>query len=269
MTMKNKNIQKWLTDFMFVVFSVAIIGWTASLTLGVMEVVLPRSPYVKYFALALFDGGALTWLFVYIYKAKGTPQRAISMLVTVVDFIGIVLMVIGAIYLSGQNLIDVPSWMGRMLINGTIGVTIFNLGMVYLYHANAPETREAIQAQDLEDEIHEKGMEIARANVEREALRLGTIMAARATARLKYRLRLPMTEQELAEWNGETIEAEAQDVPALPYPQRLSFWDMLKSFFGRGRSMPSPDTPQSLNSMETSTNSPSQPPAPQQEPPTE
>lgn len=78
-------------------------------------------------------------------------------------------------------------------------------------------------------------MQQARARIEREAQTLGAIMARRATARIKYRLSLPMSEAEAAEWQGQTIEATAEDLPALPQPVGLSFWEYLKSFFGRGR----------------------------------
>ncbi|HEY9760011.1 MAG TPA: hypothetical protein V6C97_32935 [Oculatellaceae cyanobacterium] len=264
--MKNKNIQKWITEFLFVVFSVALIGWTASLTLGVMEIVLPNSPYVKYFALALYDGGALTWLFVYIYKAKGTPQRAIAMIMTFLDFLGVVLMVIGALYLGGQTLTEIPTWMGKGLVNGTIAATVFNLGMVYLYHANAPDTREAIQNQDLEDELTEEALLQARASVEREARVLGAVLARRATARLKYRLALPMTEAEAAEWNGETVDATAEDVPALSYSQRHPFWSALQSFFGRVLSVGLPDTPSLKNSTTIQPEAEAPQPAPDETP---
>src|SRR5688572_2767892 len=108
--MKSERMKKWLTNAAFFVFSLALIGWTASLTLGVMDMVLPNNPYTKYFALALYDGGVITWLFVYISKAKGTPQRGISLSMTVLDFIGVALMVIGALYLGGQSLAATPAW---------------------------------------------------------------------------------------------------------------------------------------------------------------
>src|SRR5258706_16406729 len=75
MTNKPENpLANWFAGVFFMLFLLGVLVWTASLTLGVIDIVLPHNPTVKYFALALFDGGALTWAGVYIYKAKGTPQ---------------------------------------------------------------------------------------------------------------------------------------------------------------------------------------------------
>jgi hypothetical protein len=82
-------LAKWFAGIFFMLFLLGVLLWTASLALGVIDIVLPNNPTVKYFALALFDGGALTWAGVYIYKAKGTPQRGISLLMTAGDLLGV------------------------------------------------------------------------------------------------------------------------------------------------------------------------------------
>ncbi len=242
--MKNNELLKWFAGVAFGAFLLAVIAWTASLTIGVMQIVLPHAPAVKWFALGLFDGGALTWLLVFIHKAKGTPQRGVSLLMTVLDLIGIVLMVIGGIYLGGQELANIPEWIGGALINGVIGATVLNLMAGYYFHASAPDVREAIQAQSLEDTLAEEALKQARVNVEREAQRLGAIMARRVTAQIKYRLALPMSESEQAEWEGETVDATAEEMKALPAPApSVGVWAWLKSFFTRGQSQPTPSEP--------------------------
>jgi hypothetical protein len=255
---KSERMKKWFTNLAFFLFSLALIAWTSTLTLGVMDLVLPNNRDTKYFALALYDGGVITWLFVYVEKAKGTPQRGMSLALTIGDFIGVALMVIGALYLGGQSLANGPAWMGKALVNGTIIATLINLAGVYYYHANAPEVGEAIQAQELEDDLNEEALDQARMQIERSAQQLGAIIANRVTARLKYRLRLPMTEQEVKEWQGEAIDAEAYDVPALPYQQqqREPFWSAVKSFFGGRQSRRQSVTTHVKNSTDSSQDNP-------------
>lgn len=227
---------KWFVGVAALAFFVTLILWTASLTMNIMEIVLPSSPAAKYYALALFDGGALVWLGIYVYKAKGTPQRGVSLLLFLLDFLGVVLMTAGGVYMGGQALTDIPEWMAGALVNGVISATLFNVGAAYYFHISNPETREEMQAQSLEDTLSEEAMRQARVNIQREARSLGAIMARRATARIKYRLALPMSEQERGEWEGETIDATAEDLTALPAPaDDVPAWVKgLFRFFGRG-----------------------------------
>jgi hypothetical protein len=70
------------------------------------------------------------------------------------------------------------------------------------------------------------------------------------TARMKYKMRLPMSEREDAEWRGEIVDAQAYDPAELPAPpvQNETFWSSVKSFFGGKRSRQPSDTTQSKNS---------------------
>jgi hypothetical protein len=70
------------------------------------------------------------------------------------------------------------------------------------------------------------------------------------TARMKYKMRLPMSEREDAEWRGEIVDAQAYDPAELPAPpvQNETFWSSVKSFFGGKRSRQPSDTTQSRNS---------------------
>jgi hypothetical protein len=167
-----------------------------------------------YFALALFDGGALAWLSAFIYKAKGMQQRTTALLMTCLDLAGVLLMVAGRIFTGGQELTDIPAGLGQAVIYGLIGATLLNLAAVYYYHLNEPDTVEAIEAQSLEDELTEEALRQARAQIKREAQALGFTLAARVTANIKYRMRLPMTPAERRQWDAKVIEGKVKDEPA-------------------------------------------------------
>ena len=85
-----KQLLKTIGAILFYIFILAVAGWTASLTLAEVRVILPNDPITPYFALALFDGGALTWLLVFLGHAKGLAQRAIAIMLLVLDLAGVV-----------------------------------------------------------------------------------------------------------------------------------------------------------------------------------
>lgn len=226
----DNSLMRWFVGAGSLVFFITLILWTASLTLEVMQIVLPNNPVAKWYSLALFDGGALIWMGMFRYKAAGTPQRGISLLLFLFDFLCTVLMAAGGIYLGGQTFVAVPDWLGRWILNGLIGATLANVGAAYYYKISDPEAREEMQAQSLEDEINEEAFRQARINIQRESRQLGAIMAQRATSRIKYRLALPMTEDERAAWEGETVEGTVV-APALPEPaDEVPAW--VRRFFG-------------------------------------
>lgn len=216
--LKDNPLAAWFAGVGFTLFLLAVLGWTASLTLGVMEIVLPGNPIIKYFALALFDGGAFVWASVYIFKAKGTPQRGISLLMTVTDMAGVVLMVIGAIYLGGQELTTIPADLGNALILGTIAATLANFCAGYYYHLNDPDTRVKIALQEFNDVVFEESLRQAHADVKANAREHGAIMALGLMAQFKYDLGLPMTKAEKKALTEDVIDVQAVNVPELPYP---------------------------------------------------
>ena len=216
--MKENAVTKWFVGIAFTAFLLAVIGWTASLTLGVMETVLPHSPIAKWFSLVLFDGGALVWLGVYVYKAKGTPQRGVSLLVLVFDLAGIVLMAVGGVYLGGQELAAIPEGLGGALVNGVIGATIANLLAGYYYHANDPDNRERIALQHFNDTVFEESLKQAERTVKAHAREHGAIMALGLLAQFKYDLGLPMTKAEKAALTDDVIDAKAVNIPMLEAP---------------------------------------------------
>jgi hypothetical protein len=249
---ENKNF-KWLAVILAGALAAIAVYMGAIMTYDVMGDVIPNNPTARMLALAFFDGGAIAWAGMYIYLARGSNQRAVSFWMMVYDLAGVVAMVIGAIFTGGQTLVDAPPWLAKFIVDGVIVTMTLNLVATYYYHIQKPEVREAVAAQELEDTLTEQAEQQARATIEREAQHLGALLAGRVTSRIKYRMRLPMSEQEEAQWRGEVVDGDLLPQPALPAPAEagISLRDFLgtwlKSFFTRGRS------PQPVGSVPTTT----------------
>lgn len=264
----NKRLA-WLAGILAGLLAITAVAMGVWMTWLVMGLVLPGNQTARFMALAFFDGGALGWAGVYIYKARGTPQRAVSLWMMVYDLAGVVAMVIAEIFLGGQQLVDIPLWLGRFIVDTVIITFALNLIAWYYYHTNQPEVREVITAQELEDELTEQAERQARANVEREAQQLGALLAGRVTSRIKYRMRLPMTQTEREQWEAsEVVDAETLPQPALPAPatyDSMPVWlaGLLQRFFGKGQPQPQPSEPTTTTppSAPSSNNNP-QPPSP-------
>ena len=211
-----KKLSETIGKIVFYLFVLAVAAWTASLTLSEMKAILPNDPLTPYFALALFDGGALAWLMAWLGHARGLMQRSISVIMLVLDLAGVVLLSAGRLLGGGQTLIDIPPALAQAVIYGVIGATLANLAAIYIFHITDPETMEDIETSILEDTLRDESIKQAQANIASQAQQLGAILAARATGKLKYRLNLPMGENESAA----VIDVKSEDITTNPAPQK-------------------------------------------------
>jgi hypothetical protein len=220
-----KQLAGTIGKILFWVFAVAIFFWTASLSLAALRTILPGDPVKPYIGLVLTDIGALTWLLVFIGQAQGLPQRAISLIMFIIDLAGVVLLSAFELLTGGQTLASVPVEMGTAVIWGVIGLTLVNLAAAYFYHLAEPQTWKGIEFGVLTDRLQKEAMEQATRNVEAEAQKLGAILAARATADLKYQLRLPMSDFETAEHTRRDLPApKVIDAQATDQPSKAPWW---------------------------------------------
>lgn len=218
----------------FYIFVLVIGAWTITLTLQELRDILPNDPITPYFALSLFDGGALAWLGAWLFHARGIYQRAIAVIMLILDLAGVLLISAGRILGGGQTLTDIPESLGAAIIYGVLVWTAFNLIAIYAFHVTEPETMQLIEMQVLEDTIQQEAIEQARANVENEVQQLAGVIAARVTGRMKYKLRLPVSTYEMQALDGETIDtqqapAQQQQAPRIlqakqKRPNPLGLW---------------------------------------------
>jgi hypothetical protein len=209
-----KDVMKKVATFLFYALAVIIYLWTASLTLDLLMMIMPNDPITPFLGLALFDVGALIWLLVFLFNAQGLSQRAVALIGFAVDFIGTVAMVAADLFLSGQNMADVPEF----LSNGTpvyilVGATAFNLFLIYVYHITDPNHSKEIEIQTEVDVAAEEGLKEARRQLKDRRGELGGLIANRIMHDALLRLEMHETH------DGRVIDAQSSDVGASPVMQ--------------------------------------------------
>ncbi len=173
-----KRLLAYAAKIVFYVFVAAVLGWTCSLTVQLVQRVLPDSGVTPFFALALFDGGAITWLLVFLSYASGTPQRSISLVMIIIDLVGVVAMSVAELFLGGQTYAEVPTYLGTLVIWGIGLATLANVISSYAFHVTNPTARREIETQTMRDELKERSIEIARSNMERNAQAIASHLGA-------------------------------------------------------------------------------------------
>jgi hypothetical protein len=230
-----KALAGTIGKILFWVFAVLIFFWTASLSLASLREILPGDPIKPYIGLILTDIGALCWLLVFIGQAKGLGQRGVSIIMFVIDLAGVMLLSAYHLLNSGQTLAEIPAELGTAVIWGVIGLTLVNLLAAYVYHLMEPETWKSIEFGVLTDRIQGEALKQAQRNIEAEAYKLGAIISARATADLKYQLRLPLNDNETTVLSQDAqnnrvpasqmmLDAPVRTTASEPAPASWMFW---------------------------------------------
>ena len=208
-----KDVLKVVGNILLYVFAIVVILWTASLSLSLVRRLIPGDDITPYFALALFDGGALVWLIVFIGKAEGLMQRALSLLTMALDLLGVGFMSFAELYLGGQTFVEIPPELGKMVIWAVGGYTILNVVVIYLFHISSPAVAQEIELRTVQDKIFSEGMDQARSRLQANTRQLGDRISNRLTDKVLYGLHLldPEAEEQMV-IDGKLKEPARQDI---------------------------------------------------------
>jgi len=153
--MLNRTIAK----FVFYAIVLVLLGWTSSLTYSFLSMAMPGEFWlVPLLGLVVFDGGMIGWLFVFLSFAEGAIQRAVALVLTLFNFIGVALMTIAEILLGGQTMTAAPEMLGAAAIWG-IGIwTVVNVLGVLIFHLGDNQARRAMAYQAEKDAIFDAAL---------------------------------------------------------------------------------------------------------------
>lgn len=203
---------KVIGSILFTAFIIAVLVWTGVLTFSLVSRIMPGQGFTPWFALALFDGGALTWLFVLRGLARGAWQRGISMLMLGIDLVGVVIMAGGEI-MMGQTFTD-PGDLGVYLVYALVLWTLMNVIAIYGFHATDPEAIKEAEIRDVQDEIIEQSLMKLRLNMGAISARVAGTMALNETKNALRQLLPTGTASEIIDAYARPVD----DDPTLPPP---------------------------------------------------
>jgi len=116
----------------------------------------PSRQVLAFFALAALDGGLVAWLLNYLYGAKGGMQRAISILLVIVDFIGAMGMATADTLLNtgkaGMTAALDASTIQSIVLALSIIIAL-NVGATVAHHLTDPDTRRKMAEEEAQGAI--------------------------------------------------------------------------------------------------------------------
>jgi hypothetical protein len=194
----------------------ALLVYSASRSLDFIGLTLPADRQIlAWFGLAALDGGLIAWLLAYLYGSRGGWQRAISILMVIVDLIGAVLMFVAdTLYNTGKaglTQVMAPETIETIVL-ALSGVIALNIAATVAHHLTDP------------DKLKEQAEEEAFSKVEDATLKQITQNADQLAAEVAPMLATDWMQNTRARYLANlgtgripTIDATAQDVtPALP-----------------------------------------------------
>ena len=155
-------MNKYIGIVLVLVLGGALLAYSASRSLDLIMITLPADKQVlAYFGLAALDGGLIAWVLAYLYGSTGAIQRAIAMLMIIVDFSGAVVMfTMDTLYNSGR------AGLVRAMDEQTITVAIIGLSAVIALNIAATVAHHLTDP----DQMRRQAEEEARAMIDDMAI---------------------------------------------------------------------------------------------------
>lgn len=184
----DKNLMQAVSKVIFYLLGATLLVWTASMTLAFVGAALPNLPVAKYFALAIYDIGAVAWLAIFIYAAEGIPQRAGALILSIFDLVGVGGMVMAELLTGGQTIAQVSSDLGMVALYG-IGIwTFINLVGIFSYHMTDPDTMNRMVQRSSQDKITARSLKLLEARTDEIADEVAEQLASRMVGETLLRL---------------------------------------------------------------------------------
>ncbi len=173
-----KNLLKTIGSGAKFVFSAIVFAFVLSLSYSFAQTIYPDNPANQLMVMALYDVAALIWFAVFMYAAKGTAQRALSISMFIISLAGVLLLV-AAETISAETAsiggLDIQTLQGYATWSIVL-LAGLNLFCGYLYYIISPanlaamtETAELERQYKHDQDMREKEFEF-KAQVQEETM---------------------------------------------------------------------------------------------------
>lgn len=203
----------------------ALLVYSATRSLDFIALTLPADRQIlAYFGLAALDGGVIAWLLSYLYGSRGSWQRAISVLMLIVDVIGAIgMFTADTLYNVGKN--GLTAKMTPETITNAVlalsAIIALNIIATIAHHVTEPDKLREQAEEEAFSKVEEAALKQISKNADALAAKLAPTMAADW---------MQQTEARYMSYVGTgkipTIDATAQNVPMpvmLPDNQQPTF----------------------------------------------
>jgi len=204
----------------------ALLVYSATRSLDFISLTLPEDRQVlAYFGLAALDGGIVAWLLSYLYGSRGGWQRAISMLMVVVDVVGAIAMfTLDTLYNTGKAGMT-KAMTPEQITNAILAlsaVIALNIIATIAHHITDPDKLREQAEEEAFAKVEDATLKQISKNADQLAANLAPIMANDWQAQTQARYM-----SYVGTGQRPTIDATARDVQALPFvlaqPQEKPF----------------------------------------------
>lgn len=161
-TQRKNDMKKNIATLLISTLGLALMIYTAMRGLDFIMQTLPADKQIlAYFALAATEGGVLFFLGYYLFGAEGGWQRAISIIMLVIDFLGsIALFTADTLLRAGENGVIKTLGADEMLtvIFAMSGLIALNVAASIGLHLADPEAQKRSIAADVKDKVQAEAM---------------------------------------------------------------------------------------------------------------
>ncbi len=170
----------------------ALLVYSATRSLDFIELTLPADRKVlAYFGLAALDGGLVAWLLSYLNGSRGAWQRAISILMVIVDTLGAIAMfTFDTLYNTGKTGMTnamTPEQMTNAVL-ALSGIIALNIIATIAHHITDPEKLREQAEEEAFAKVEDAALKQISKNADTLAAQLAPVMAAdwQAQTQAKY-----------------------------------------------------------------------------------
>jgi hypothetical protein len=153
---------KRIGEFVATALGVLLLIYSATRSLDFISLTLPADKQIlAWFGLAALDGGLVAWLLSYLYGSHGGWQRAISVVMVLIDLVGCVAMfTMDTLYNTGKAGMTIALTSDEMFtaVLCLSGVIAANIAAVVAHHLTSLENLKQAAEEEAFGEVEEATM---------------------------------------------------------------------------------------------------------------
>ncbi|MBI5955152.1 MAG: hypothetical protein HY865_26140 [Chloroflexi bacterium] len=172
---------KKIGSITIIILATILLGYSASRSLDFIQLTLPpERAILAYFGLAALDGGLIAWLLSYLYGSRGW-QRAISLIMVLVDLVGAVAMfTLDTLYNTGKAGMTTALTADQLqtavlMLSAVIGL---NIAAAVAHHMTNPDQLREQAEEEAFDKVETATLKQISKNADQLAAQLAPTLAA-------------------------------------------------------------------------------------------